>query len=468
MTTESTEAEKNSLDTTPSPSSSTIVPPAGPGSDSKGPPPGEPSSNSRATTTVKPAASTSNGASLRGEKARAKDKGKKKASWWTCVPCFGAGGAFDDDRPARVPAADKLSEKEKGGATEGAAPVPIAVVTPTPLGAVEDRIEGGDAAAGTGAGAPAGQAGGLTPEEEKAREESKAASAAASTSTGAPGVSTSTSPATPPLGSITSPPNSQDDGTKGIITSAPEPGTIRSLLNSPALNSGGGFPGMEEEEEEEDDVVARGGMGIPLDEDGNPRPLLGELVEGMEGRKCLVLDLDETLVHSSFKRMSFPADFVIPVMIENQSHVVYVLKRPGVDDFLKAMGLLYEIVIFTASLSLYADAVLDQLDIHGVISERLFRENCCHHKGIYVKDLSQLGRKMEDCIIIDNSPAAYIFHPNNAIPITTWYNDPHDTELLNLIPFLSDLAQVDDVRSVLNLALPPVATAADEGGISIP
>lgn len=31
---------------------------------------------------------------------------------------------------------------------------------------------------------------------------------------------------------------------------------------------------------------------------------------------------------------------------------------------------------------------------------------------------------MSECIIIDNSPASYVFHPNNAVPISSWFNDP--------------------------------------------
>ena len=57
----------------------------------------------------------------------------------------------------------------------------------------------------------------------------------------------------------------------------------------------------EEEEDEEANLIARGGVGIPIGEDGLPHPLLDELAGDMLGRKCLVLDLDETLVHSSFK-----------------------------------------------------------------------------------------------------------------------------------------------------------------------
>jgi carboxy-terminal domain RNA polymerase II polypeptide A small phosphatase len=68
----------------------------------------------------------------------------------------------------------------------------------------------------------------------------------------------------------------------------------------------------------------------------------------------------------------------------------------------------------------------------------------------YFQDLSQLGRPIADTIILDNSPASYIFHPNNAVPVSSWFNDPHDTELTDLCPFLADLATVDDVRGVLD------------------
>ncbi|KAF7793956.1 hypothetical protein EIP86_005080 [Pleurotus ostreatoroseus] len=144
------------------------------------------------------------------------------------------------------------------------------------------------------------------------------------------------------------------------------------------------------------------------------------------------------------------ADYVVPVEIEYHWHNVYVIKRPGVDNFLKKMGEIYEVVVFTASLSKYADPVLDKLDINHVVAHRLFRESCYNHRGNYVKDLSQLGRPIADTIIIDNSPASYIFHPNNAVPVSSWFNDPHDTELTDLVPFLADLGQVDDVRGVLD------------------
>lgn len=45
------------------------------------------------------------------------------------------------------------------------------------------------------------------------------------------------------------------------------------------------------------------------------------------------------------------ADFTIPVEIEGNYHNVYVIKRPGVDEFMKRVGELYEVVVFTASVS---------------------------------------------------------------------------------------------------------------------
>eukprot|EP00842_Homolaphlyctis_polyrhiza_P004342 jgi/Hompol1/4909/HPOL_002088-RA len=180
--------------------------------------------------------------------------------------------------------------------------------------------------------------------------------------------------------------------------------------------------------------------------------LLKPLAPEDTGKKCLVLDLDETLVHSSFHAVA-KADFIIPVEIDKTVHNVYVLKRPGVDTFLQRLGPQFEVVVFTASLAKYADPVLDMLDKHKVVKHRLFREHCIHHKANYVKDLSLLGRDLKDVIIIDNSPSCYLFHPANAIPISSWFDDPNDTELLDLIPFLEDLKLVENVTVVLDNSL---------------
>lgn len=176
--------------------------------------------------------------------------------------------------------------------------------------------------------------------------------------------------------------------------------------------------------------------------------LLPEVTEQDQGRICAVIDLDETLVHSSFKPIN-NADFIVPVEIEGTTHQVYVLKRPHVDEFLRRMGELFECVLFTASLAKYADPVTDLLDRCGVFRARLFREACVFHQGCYVKDLSRLGRDLRKTVILDNSPASYIFHPENAVPVQSWFDDMADTELLNLIPVFEELSGADDVYTSL-------------------
>lgn len=68
---------------------------------------------------------------------------------------------------------------------------------------------------------------------------------------------------------------------------------------------------------------------------------------------------------------------------------------------MKRVGELYEVVVFTASVSKvscfqtvgftvanglqYGDPLLDQLDIHNVVHHRLFRDSCYNHQGNYVK-----------------------------------------------------------------------------------
>lgn len=207
--------------------------------------------------------------------------------------------------------------------------------------------------------------------------------------------------------------------------------------------------------------------------DDVPR-LLGKLHPDDAGKKCLVLDLDETLVHSSFRAVP-NADFVIPVQvrpggdsvsdsyqftiltlcispqIEDVVHFVYVIKRPGVDEFLVEMAKHYELVIYTASLNKYADPLLDLLDPKRVIRTRLFRESCVYYQGSYVKDLSLLNRDLSETIIIDNSPNSYMFHPENAIDCSSFIDDPRDRELDQIGAFLKGIKNASDVRGVAPL-----------------
>jgi RNA polymerase II subunit A small phosphatase-like protein len=173
--------------------------------------------------------------------------------------------------------------------------------------------------------------------------------------------------------------------------------------------------------------------------------LLGPILEKNKGKKTLVLDLDETLVHSSFKPPESP-DIVLPVEIEGKICYVYVLVRPGAISFLEELSAYYELVIYTASLSKYAIPLMEILDQGQWCDGHLFREHCTFYNGIFVKDMTQLGRNLKDVIIIDNSPSSYLFQPENALPILSWYDDKADLVLYDYLPILKEMSNVDDVR----------------------
>ena len=74
-----------------------------------------------------------------------------------------------------------------------------------------------------------------------------------------------------------------------------------------------------------------------------------------------VLDLDETLVHSTLDG-SDSADFSFQVSFNNRTHSVNVKQRPHLEEFLRRCADLFEVVIFTASQKLYAEQLLNILD----------------------------------------------------------------------------------------------------------
>jgi Dullard-like phosphatase family protein len=176
-------------------------------------------------------------------------------------------------------------------------------------------------------------------------------------------------------------------------------------------------------------------------------------------RKTLVLDLDETLVHSQFNPTRH-FDVQLDIMIDRFSTVFFVSKRPYLDVFLRTAALWYNLVIYTASLEVYADPLISCIDPDGLVGRRLFRASCLKRGGSFVKDLTLIEPDLRDVIIVDNTPAAYCMFDANAIPIEPWFDDRKDEELLNLLPLLHAVAFLEDVRSLLGLRLTKGVLAA--------
>ena len=175
-----------------------------------------------------------------------------------------------------------------------------------------------------------------------------------------------------------------------------------------------------------------------------------------QNKKTLVLDLDETLIHSYFDTPPpRPPNISFEILIDKKKIKVNSILRPGVQEFLDNLEKYFEIVIFTASLSQYANPVIDFIDKKGICKYRLYREHCCcftnGFANSFVKDLNKLDRDMKNLIIIDNNPKSFMLNKDNGLPIKTWLDDINDRELLKLIPYLLFLGmeKIFDVRPFL-------------------
>ena len=169
-------------------------------------------------------------------------------------------------------------------------------------------------------------------------------------------------------------------------------------------------------------------------------------------RNTLVLDLDETLVHASIQP-SAEVEFTIDLAVKDQIVPIYIRKRPGLDLFLNQVNMLFEVVLFTASLPGYADAIVETIDPIGVFSARLYRSSCETSESGYIKDLSRLGRDLNRVLILDNCPQSYALQPENALPISSWVGQSSDLELESLLPMLSSLAYSADIPADLAIFL---------------
>ncbi|CAO1946073.1 unnamed protein product [Urochloa humidicola] len=149
----------------------------------------------------------------------------------------------------------------------------------------------------------------------------------------------------------------------------------------------------------------------------------------------LVLDLNETLVYSDWKRERGWRTF----------------KRPGVDAFIEHLGRFYEIVVYSDQLSMYVDPVVDRLDPKGNIRHRLSRVATKYEHGKHYRDLSKLNRNPAQVIYISAHAFESSLQPENSVQIKPWKLENDDTQLLDLIPFLEyvAMARPSDIRAVL-------------------
>lgn len=169
--------------------------------------------------------------------------------------------------------------------------------------------------------------------------------------------------------------------------------------------------------------------------DPSSEKLLPDLLPHEQHVFTLVLDLNETLVYSDWKRDRGWRTF----------------KRPGVDAFLEHMAKFYEIVVYSDQLNMYVDPVLERLDQKGCIRYRLSRAATRYMNGKHYRDFSNLNRDPSRILYVSGNALESTLQTENSVPIKPWKLESDDTSLLDLIPFLEYVAvhRPADIRPVL-------------------
>jgi len=174
------------------------------------------------------------------------------------------------------------------------------------------------------------------------------------------------------------------------------------------------------------------------------------------GKKLLVFDMDETLLHwIPDPKEDTVWDVKIPYKYEKYLKYKYLNLRPFVVECLLELSKKFQIVVFTASVQEYADPLLDYLDRqYGVIQKRFYRHHCYRTQDeVTMKDLrifEQWGFDMKDVILVDNATHWFGFQINNGLPMVPFYDNKEDKEMIHILHYLENFVDINDIRPVLS------------------
>jgi len=166
--------------------------------------------------------------------------------------------------------------------------------------------------------------------------------------------------------------------------------------------------------------------------------------------KLLILDLDETLVHTTCEHLGRAPDF------EVLSFPVY--KRPGLDRFLTTCVAWFELAVWTSAVDVYASPMVANIFPDPTSLTFVWtRERCTARPDpstgqiCFLKDLNKVesqGYRIEKVLIVDDTPATARLNPDNVIPISKYTGSSTDEEFDALLVLLEMLGSKDDVRTV--------------------
>lgn len=164
----------------------------------------------------------------------------------------------------------------------------------------------------------------------------------------------------------------------------------------------------------------------------------------------LILDIDETLLYASEKRLEQEPDSRVG------PYFIYV--RPYLQEFLQCCNEHFRLAVWSSSSADYLNAIVTAILPNELKLEFVWsRERCIQRfdgelqEIYYVKDLKKvrrMGFDLDRMLILDDTPKKVERNFGNAVYAKPYFGDPADSELRDLSRYLRSLALVPDVRRV--------------------
>eukprot|EP01064_Diplonema_japonicum_P007109 TRINITY_DN14832_c0_g2_i2.p1 TRINITY_DN14832_c0_g2~~TRINITY_DN14832_c0_g2_i2.p1 ORF type:complete len:226 (+),score=46.37 TRINITY_DN14832_c0_g2_i2:45-722(+) len=181
-------------------------------------------------------------------------------------------------------------------------------------------------------------------------------------------------------------------------------------------------------------------------------------------KKTVVLDMDETLLHSVKVADRSKGDIIRRKRIGDMIEVVWpdgfalnVYLRPGVDELLRELSSLFEVVLWTAGTAPYAQEIVNVLDSEGTIFSSVIARDRRWFKPAsdgfgYAKDLKALGRPMDKILIVENNLSVCRYNYSRTILVPDWDTSSfskkdQDTSLSTVLQALKEWSDSDTSAS---------------------
>lgn len=156
-------------------------------------------------------------------------------------------------------------------------------------------------------------------------------------------------------------------------------------------------------------------------------------------KPLLILDLDETIIHTTNQRIDTAWDF------ETTNFYVYI--RPGLAKFIEAIQAHYKLAVWTAATKEYTSTILSGLPFSENDCEFVWTRQDCDFRAsecgatLPIKNTAKIKASYPDAttVIIDDKPEFVVFDIEKVIPVKPFYGNQNDQELERVLAALLSL-----------------------------